>query len=227
VKNTYRFIDIYSGAGGFAEGFTLTGRFKPILGIDNFRPAGLSYISNFPYSEFILEDAKRISSDDIFSLIGRDSFDIIIGSPPCEPFTGANPRRKRNPLDRLYSDPAGQLTLHYIRFIGALKPRVFVMENVPAITDDGLKKALILEFRRAGYSRVFFNILKAEDYGTPSHRLRVFISNIKIKPEPCKHRITVGEALRDMPPPGILLPNHEPPPTPSYRKLKRTSSWCC
>ncbi len=221
MKPIYRFIDLFSGAGGFAEGFFLTGRFKPVLAIDNFRPAALSYIANFPDSIVVMEDIKDVGVNDILDLIGGDSYDIVIGSPPCEPFTGANPRRRRNPLDRLYSDPLGQLTLHFIRIISGLKPRVFVMENVPAIMDDGLKDALRREFRRAGYNHVYFNVLKAEDYGTPSHRLRVFISNIDITPPRVKHRVNVADALGDLPPPGDFPANHEPPPPLPYRKLKR------
>ncbi len=223
MKPVYRFIDLFSGAGGFAEGFYLTSRFKPVLAIDNFRPAVLSYSTNFPESIVLMEDIKDVSVNDVYEHIGKDSYDVVIGSPPCEPFTGANPRRKRNPIDRLYIDPTGQLTLHYIRFIAGLKPKIFVMENVPAIMDDGLKQALIMEFKRAGYKRIYFNVLRAEDYGTPSHRLRVFISNIELKPPRRKHRIIVKEALKDLPPPGDYPPNHEPPPPLPYKKLKRIS----
>jgi DNA (cytosine-5)-methyltransferase 1 len=80
---------------------------------------------------------------------------------------------------------------------------------------------LRMEFRRAGYPRIYFNILRAEDHGTPSHRLRVFISNIELKPVKRKKRITVAEALKDLPQPGDFPPNHEPPPPLPPRKLKR------
>ncbi|ABN70018.1 DNA-cytosine methyltransferase [Staphylothermus marinus F1] len=222
MKNTYKFIDLFCGAGGFAEGFILTNRFRSVLGIDNFRPAAQTYKINFPDSIVIMEDIKRIRNDDLIEIIDPEEIDVVIGSPPCEPFTGANPKREKNPIDRLYKDPAGQLTLHYIRIVGFLKPRVFVMENVPAIMDDGLEYVLRREFEKIGY-RIYFNILRAEDYGTPSHRLRVFISNIPIKPKKQKHRITVGEAFKGLPKPGTgYPPNHDPFPLP-LRKLKRIS----
>ncbi|ADI32634.1 DNA cytosine methyltransferase [Staphylothermus hellenicus] len=222
MKNTYKFIDLFCGAGGFAEGFILTNRFRSILGIDNFRPAAQTYKINFPDSIVVMEDIKRIRNDDLIEIVDPEEIDVVIGSPPCEPFTGANPKREKNPIDRLYKDPAGQLTLHYIRIVGFLKPRVFVMENVPAIMDDGLEYVLRKEFEKIGY-RIYFNVLRAENYGTPSHRLRVFISNIPIKPKKQKHRITVGEAFRDLPEPGTdYPPNHNPSPLP-LRKLKRIS----
>ena len=223
MKPMYKFIDLFSGAGGFAEGFHITGRFKSLLAIDNFRPAAMSYKANFPETLFLMEDIKNIDQYTLYNLLGKDSVGIVIGSPPCEPFTGANPKRQRKPLDRLYKDPMGMLTLHFIRIVGILKPKLFIMENVPAILDDGLENALRREFKRIGYDKIYFNILKAEDYGTPSHRVRVFISNIKISPRKKHRRITVSEALKDLPPPGDFPPNHEPPPPLPLKKIKRVS----
>ena len=219
----YRYIDLFSGAGGFSEGFHQQGKFECLLAIDNFRPAALSFSANFPRTIVLMEDIKNVNSLVLEEILGDEEIDLVIGSPPCEPYTGANPRRQREPIDRLYKDPQGQLTLHFIRIVGILKPRVFIMENVPAIMDDGLKYALIREFRRVGYNEIYFNVLRAEDYGTPSHRVRVFISNIRIAPKKRGKIVTVGEALSNMPEPGVLLPNHDPPPPLPIRKLKRVS----
>jgi DNA (cytosine-5)-methyltransferase 1 len=223
LKPIYKLIDLFCGAGGFAEGFKLTNRYEILLSIDNLRPAALTYKTNFPETVVLLEDIKEVSVNALREYIDPDDIDVVIGSPPCEPFTGANPRRERNPLDRLYKDPAGQLTLHYIRVVGAIRPRVFVMENVPAIMDDGLMEALTREFRRVGYDNIYFNVLRAEDYGTPSHRIRVFISNIPLKPKRLKKRVTVWDALKTLPPPGDYPLNHQPPPPLPERKLKRVS----
>ncbi|MET1160229.1 MAG: DNA cytosine methyltransferase [Thermoprotei archaeon] len=220
MKAKYNLIDLFCGAGGFSEGFRLTGRYRVLLAIDNFRPVAQTFKTNFPEAIVLIEDIREVTENTILEHI-NDDIDIVIGSPPCEPFTGANPKREKNPLDRLYKDPMGQLTLHFIRIVGILKPRVFVMENVPAIMDNGLKQALIREFRRIGYKKIYFNVLRAEDYGTPSHRLRVFISNIEINPPKHYKKITVGEVLSDLPPPGNYPPNHEPPPRLSDKKLRR------
>lgn len=194
-------------------------RFKHLLAIDNMSAAARTYKTNFPEALVLVEDIKDVTGKLIVDLVGSD-VDVVIGSPPCEPFTGSNPRREKNPLDRLYKDPMGQLTLHFIRVLSDIKPRVFVMENVPAIMDNGLEGALRREFRQAGYKHVYFNVLRAEDYGTPSHRLRVFISNVKLTPPRVRRIITVKEALEGLPPEGGHLPNHEIPPL-SRRKLKR------
>ncbi len=214
----YRVIDLFSGAGGFALGFHLTRRYDVVLAIDSYPAAAKTYKENFPQTLVLNEDIKEVSHAAIKEYAGE--IDVVIGSPPCEPFTGANPHREKNPLDRLYRDPMGQLTLHFIRIVAGLRPRVFVMENVPAITQRPIAAALRREFRWAGYDNIYFNILDAENYGTPSHRRRVFISNIEIKPRSLGRRITVEEALSGLPEPGPHPPNHEPPPVPR-RKLKR------
>lgn len=219
----FKVIDLFAGAGGFSRGFKEAG-FKIIGAIENMPPVAMSYQVNFPEAYVIIEDIKKVNPSDAIDLIGEEP-DVIIGGPPCEPFTSTNPNRMPNPLDRLYLDPIGQLVLYFIEFVRALKPKVFIMENVPGIIDGELKYALEKEFKRAGYNKIYFNLLYAEDYGTPSHRLRVFISNIKLKPKrKVKRYIPVIEALKGLPEPDEPhnIPNHEPIPL-SPKKLKKIS----
>jgi len=220
----YRVVDLFCGAGGFSRGFELEG-FEIVCGLDNFTPAARTFRENFPGAIVIEEDIKLVHSLEILKCIGED-IDVIIGSPPCEPFTPTNPRRMKTPLDRLYKDPLGILTLHFIRFVGDLKPRIFIMENVPGIVE--LREALKREFKRVGYERIFFNILKAEDYGNPSERTRVFVSNIKLSPRKLKKRCTVIDAIGDLPEPDSIhdIPNHEPVPlSPRRRRKIATLKW--
>lgn len=201
-------LDLFGGGGGFARGFIEAG-FKVVLTIDNNKNAARTYKFNFPETIVLAEDIKEVSPAEVLRILGRKP-SIIIGSPPCEPFTAANKKRMDKPIDRLYVDPLGRLTLSFLRFVKELQPSVFVMENVPAIMEGELKEAIEEEFRKAGYSEVFFNVLNAEDYCTPSKRRRVFISNIQLKPKKCEKRITVAEALFGLPEPNPYSPpNHE------------------
>ncbi len=207
MRSSFSLVDLFSGAGGFARGFKQAG-FRVLLAVDSFVPAARSYKANFPEAVVLAEDIKQLSGADIAELVGEP--DVVIGSPPCEPFTGANPRRMPDPLDRLYKDPVGQLVLHFARIVADLRPRAFVMENVPGIAEPRLRRAVEKEFRKAGYRRVFFNVLRAEDYGTPSHRVRVFVSNCRLAPRPVRRRVTVWEAIGDLAEaPAGSVPNHE------------------
>ncbi len=213
-----RVVDLFCGAGGFSLGFREAG-FKILGGVDNHPAPAATYRNNFGV-RVLEEDIKRVDAEDILSELGDP--DVVIGGPPCEPFTAANAERRPDPLDRLYDDPTGRLVLHFIRLVGDLQPEVFVMENVPAILEGPLERALRREFERVGYDRVYFNVLQAVDYGVPSYRRRVFISNVRIRPEPTVDRPrTVWDAIGDLPEPdGSDIPNHELRPL-SRRKLRR------
>jgi len=213
-------VDLFSGVGGFSRGF-MDEKYEIKLGIEIDEKLAYIYKKNFPSTDIIVDDIRNIHSLDILRHIGSPP-DIVIGGPPCEAYTRANPNRKKDPIERLYNDPLGSLVLDFIRIVGDLKPKVFIMENVPGILEGELKDFLLKEFKRVGYQKIFFNILFAEDYCTPSHRRRVFISNIAIKPKKCREIITVWNALKDLPPPDSIhnIPNHFPV-TISPRKLKR------
>ncbi len=215
----YIVVDLFAGAGGFSRGFKDVG-FDIALGVEIDYHAARTFSHNFPKAVVLLEDIRRVRGEDIIKYIGERP-DVVIGGSPCEPFTEANPRRMPDPLDRLYTDELGRLTLEFIRLVGELKPRIFVLENVVQITEGPLRDALIREFRRIGYE-AHFNVLHAEDYGTPSVRRRMFISNVRIRPRRIGRVVTVWEAIGDLPSPGSGIPNHEYVSI-SERKLRKIS----
>jgi DNA (cytosine-5)-methyltransferase 1 len=215
-----RVLDLFAGAGGFSRGFHEEG-FEIVGAVELDGSAASSFALNFPRARVFVSDIRELHSLDILREL-RERPEVIIGGPPCEGYTRANPNREKEPLNRLYVDTLGSLVLHFIRIVGDLEPEVFVMENVPGILDGGLGEVIREEFARVGYPDVYFNILKAEDYGTPSHRVRVFVSNKKINPKKTNKKTTVWEAIGDLPPPDPYyeIPNHEPV-TLSAGKLRR------
>jgi len=196
-------VDVFAGCGGFSRGFKEVG-FEVVVAVENFKPVANTFKQNFPNTEVIVRDVKDVSGEEIARICG--DVDVLIGSPPCEPFTSANVRRMKKPEDRLYKDKRGVLVLHFIRLVKELKPKVFVMENVPQILE--LKSALVKEFGKIGQP-VYFNVLRAQNYRNPSKRTRVFISNVKINPKPLKGVFRVIDAIGDLPPPDGSIPNHE------------------
>jgi len=206
----YKVLDLFCGAGGFALGFQQAG-FKIICGIDIDYNAIETYSNNINCELTLNTDISELHSLDIISEIGKSNLpDIIIASPPCEPYTIANVKRKEDPLARLYDDPQGRLVLDVIRIIGDLRPKIFIIENVRGLIDDGLIEAIQYEFKLKGYNDIFFNLLQAEFYGCPSQRKRVFISNIKLNLK--RKKITPEQHVINVLPKDSLfaeLPNHE------------------
>ncbi len=200
-------LDLFSGAGGFTAGFQQEG-FKIIAAVDSSYEVFLTYHHNFPEALFFNEDIHELHALGIMHKLSEMP-DVIIASPPCEPYTSANKFRQKDPLARLYEDEVGGLVLDAIRIIGDFQPALFLMENVPELFTDELEWALTREFKRVGYDPIYFNLLSAENYGSPSSRKRLFISNIKLQPVKHPNTLTVQEILT-LPSPTSFhdIPNH-------------------
>ncbi|BBD71971.1 restriction endonuclease subunit M [Sulfodiicoccus acidiphilus] len=199
-------VDLFSGGGGFSRGFAEVG-LSPALGVELNHAAARTYSLNFPEAQVLEEDIREVDGSLISKLVGE--VDILIGSPPCEPFTAANPTRRKNPIERLYSDERGLLTLEFVRLVGELNPRVFVMENVPALVESvELREALRAEFARVGYE-IHFNVLSALELGNPSKRVRIFISNARLDPPKVTLHPSVWESIGDLDGKEGKVPNHE------------------
>ena len=195
-------VDVFAGCGGFGFGFAETG-FRITRAYEGFRPPLSTYVANVPLGEPVLGDVKKVDWERV------PKPDVLIGGPPCEAFTVANPRRRKDPLDRLYQDPTGGLTLHFIKIAKALEPRAFVMENVPPILD--LERELRMLFARNGFPEIHFHRLLAEEHGTPSHRERIFVSNLPLAPARSPARTTVMQAIGDLVALDAPVANHVPP----------------
>jgi len=206
-KKEFSFIDLFSGAGGFSLGFVQEG-FRDLLAVEIDNSAAQTYKFNFPETPLMKADIRTIHSLQIESEISEIP-DVILASPPCEPFTSANTARQKDPFDRFYTDPKGDLILHAIRIIGDLSPNFFIIENVIPIV-NGIGKELISNaFGKVGFDKIYFNVITAENHGCPSARTRVFISNVRLK-LPKQRTITTAEAISDLPEPSYPndFPNH-------------------
>jgi len=72
--------------------------------------------------------------------------------------------------------------LHYFKFVSALRPRVFLMENVPGMLwpRHGRFLERLKRFGRAlGYDVRAPKTLDARDYGVPQRRKRVFVLGVR------------------------------------------------
>lgn len=158
----YSVVSLFSGCGGLDLGFKNAG-FELIWAneIDN--------DSAKTYKKFI---HKNIIIGDILeniSLVPKS--DIVIGGPPCQSFSLLG--------KRLNDDPRVKLVFTFLEIITKLKPKVFLMENVPGICSSiynnmRLHEHLINEFSKLGY---IVDILKlnAVDFYVPQRRKRIFL----------------------------------------------------
>lgn len=166
-------LDLFSGAGGMALGFLQAGM-EPVLALDSNAPAIATYRANFG------DHAHCIDIRDV------DTFphaDVIIGGPPCQGFSRLG---KQARLAR----PENDLWREYMRCVEAVRPLVFVLENVPDFLKDPAYQGVVAEASRLGYAFVS-NVLNAADYGVPQKRRRAILIGSRIGmpflPEPTHH----------------------------------------
>lgn len=101
--------------------------------------------------------------------------DIVMGGPPCQ---GFSVHRINNAG---VSDPRNELIHRYFDVVAALKPKAFILENVPGILWDRHAEYLDLFYEsaaEAGYKLQAPTLLDARDYGVPQRRKRVFIAGV-------------------------------------------------
>ncbi len=163
-------IDLFSGCGGFTKGFKDAG-YNVLLGIDIWEDAINTYSRNFPNTKTLIQDLTTVTGEQVLEIIGckKNDIDVIIGGPPCQGFSVSGKRMIDDPRNKLYKS--------FVDIVGYIKPKIFVMENVPGLIrlfDGRVKEDVINDFSELGYE-VQCQILTASDYGIPQIRKRVFL----------------------------------------------------
>ena len=157
---------------------------------------------------------EDLSSRDFLQSTGlrKGWLDCLVGGPPCQGFSVYNHQRGMH-------DRRSGLFYEYLRIVQGLNPKWVVMENVTGITSAGGGKAveqILSGLAELGY-RVEMRILRAEEYGIPQERRRIFFVGNRlglpiIWPAPTHGLgllpyVTVWDAIGDLPP----LENGEDP----------------
>ena len=192
-------LDLFSGAGGFSYGMEKNSHFKTVVALDFNKYALDTFKYNMPDSEIICGDITNDEiKEQVIKISKEKKVNMIIGGPPCQ---GFSLKGKKLGLD----DPRNYLFNEYLKIVDALKPEVFIIENVKALlsTSAGwFKNQIIEKVSKMGYF-VECGILTASDFGVPQSRQRtIFIcsKNKKILlPLPtCKKCVTVKDAIYDL-----------------------------
>jgi len=208
-ESKYNVIDLFCGCGGFSHGFLRAG-FNICMGIDIWDDALATFQRNFPNSITLNED---ISIYDPALLtkklnLNNEDIDVIVGGPPCQGFSVSGKRNEFDPRNELYKS--------FVRFVDVIKPKIFIMENVPGIVrlfSGNAVKSVLSDFTEIGYN-LSYETLSADAYGVPQQRRRVFfvgLNSEKIRnttkflfPLPThgndfgKAKITSKEAISDL-----------------------------
>lgn len=182
-------VDLFAGAGGLSLGAERAG-FDVLAALEYDPIHAAAHAYNFPRTEVVCSNAKDVSADRIRKAIraswklhersGRwnGTVDAVFGGPPCQGFSVGGIGEA--------TDDRNEMVFDFARLVGELKPRYFVMENVPGLqgypdhqaeaeVGKRLLDRLIWHLEFVGYEVAAPVVLNAAFYGVPQDRRRLFL----------------------------------------------------
>lgn len=180
AKRILNCVDLFAGAGGFSLAAREAG-LRVEAAVELNPKACDTYRTNLVrpngaklYEENILSfDPSELTAAHFSE--GKEC-DVVLGGPPCQGFSV----HRLN--DAGVDDPRNRLIHRYFEYVQELRPKVFLMENVPGILWDRHKKFLLDFYKmgaEAGYNLSEPAVIDARDYGIPQRRKRVFVLGIR------------------------------------------------
>jgi DNA (cytosine-5)-methyltransferase 1 len=157
------FVDLFSG-GGFGGRGAIQGGGTPLLAVDAWELAALTYKTNFPEADVICSPIEEL---DPYKLAKKYSPDVLLTSPECTSHSiarGAMPG----------SEKSRETAIGILPWLDAMNPRWLIVENVNRMKQWDRHNELVETIEEAGY-KVNDLFLNAADFGTPQSRKRMFL----------------------------------------------------
>lgn len=198
-------IDLFCGAGGLTVGLKDAG-FKVLAGVELHPVAAETYRQNHPDHILFDADICKLDPCEVMERLGLSvgELDLLAGCPPCQGFSTHRTRKKSSSVD----DERNNLVFEYMRFVRALRPKVVMMENVPALASDRRAHKVLHELKELGYfiDQKTLQVKDAADYGVPQRRKRMILVASRLgfvsEPAPVEVYSTVADFIADLPIPG-------------------------
>jgi len=184
-------IELFAGAGGMALGLEKAG-FDTKLLVEYDKDCVMTLRKNRPKWNVLYDDIQEVDFKGMKA-------DLVTGGFPCQAFSHAGHKLG-------FEDTRGTLFYEFARAVKEIKPKIFMAENVEAITRNNGGKTLetILDVLSSFSYDVKHDILNAVNFRVPQKRKRVIFIGTKKGtkfefPKPRKDVVTLREALRNVP----------------------------
>lgn len=171
-RNGFVALSLFSGGGGLDLGFAKAG-FTHAASFEILPDAGSTLRAARPDW-----DVRSGVEGDVRSVdwtMYRGEVDVVHGGPPCQPFSSAG--------RQLGSEDVRDMFPEFVRAVLEIQPAGFVAENVPALLQEKFKSYLrttVFEPLATDYTIAKF-VLRAQAYGVPQLRRRVFFVGLRTR----------------------------------------------
>ena len=174
----YRMVDLFAGCGGLSLGLEQAG-FTPWF-VNEIVP---QFAETYKYNHQLSDEHYFIGDiSDLNKTINNfqdllTDITLVCGGPPCQGFSMAN-------RQRILDDPRNGLYKQFLIFLGHIKPKFFIMENVKGMmnkVDEIIHDFSVFLGEEYEYD---FAVLKAQDFGVPQNRERFILIGNRIGIDP-------------------------------------------
>lgn len=173
------FASLYSGCGGLDLGLAQAGMrpawaneidrnavdtysLIPVIEDPGWRQAALRFLAH-PMIQGDIRSCREL-------MPGPGEVDVVAGGAPCQGFSIAG---KMDP-----ADPRAQHVHVFMEAVTVIRPRAFILENVPHLARSPRWRGVMQAVREAAWAagyRTLLTVLDAARYGIPQHRERMFL----------------------------------------------------
>lgn len=166
-------VDLFCGVGGLTKGLSLAG-INVVAGYDIDGSCKFAYEKNNA-AKFFTADVEKISTADINQLFPANTYKIIVGCAPCQPFSRYSLRYRKNGR----KDDKWKLLNSFVRVVKGTMPDVVSMENVPSLEREIIFQNFVNQLKQLNYY-VDWKIVYCPDYGVPQKRKRLVLLASKL-----------------------------------------------
>ena len=164
TNNTFKYVSLFSGVGGFEQAMNkLGGKCVMSSEIDKFANQAYEVL----YGHKTVGDVTKVAVGDV------PGHDVLVGGFPCQAFSVAGKRLG-------FDDTRGTLFFEVARIAKEKQPKLLLLENVKGLISHDKGKTLdtiVKTLNDIGYT-VDFNVLNSKYFGVPQNRERIFIVGV-------------------------------------------------
>ncbi|HDR9180461.1 TPA: DNA cytosine methyltransferase [Burkholderia cepacia] len=196
---TYTAIDLFSGCGGLSRGLKDAG-FDVLGAVEIDGKARETYSLNHADIPLVGDDIRKVSARQLLTRCGlrKGELDLLAGCPPCQGFSTLRVRNGKLAA----TDSRNDLIDEFARLALGLRPKMIMMENVPALARYDKFGKFVADLKANGYN-IVTRVLDVGAFGVPQRRKRLILSASRIgQPQlaaEAASRITVRNAIGHLP----------------------------